>query len=129
MNQTNHIKVQGHSSLVRNAETKAIINTDSTSYISYMKRANKNKQESESLENAIHDIDDLKSDMLEIKTLLQQLLGRNLEFEMRRRQDAEFIFVVASPSMGRQIKPFINYYYAYDLPVIATSRIYSGKRA
>ena len=77
MNQTNHIKVQGHSSLVRNAETKAIINTDSTSYISYMKRANKNKQESESLENAIHDIDDLKSDMLEIKTLLQQLLGRN----------------------------------------------------
>ena len=33
--------------------------------------------ESESLKNAIHDIDDLKSDMLEIKTLLQQLLGRN----------------------------------------------------
>ena len=77
MNQTNHIKVEGHSSLVRNAETTAIINTDSAAYISYMKRANKNKQESESLENAIHDIDDIKSDMLEIKTLLQQLLGRN----------------------------------------------------
>ena len=77
MNQTNHIKVEGHSSLVRNAETSAIVNTDKTAYVSYMKRVNKSKQESESLENAIHDIDDLKSDMLEIKTLLQQLLGRN----------------------------------------------------
>lgn len=58
---------------------------------------------------------------------LQQLLGRNLEFEMRRRKDADFIFMIASPTMGRMIKPFINYYFAYDLPVIATSRIYSGK--
>ncbi|WP_196137134.1 penicillin-binding protein activator [Aliikangiella sp. G2MR2-5] len=62
------------------------------------------------------------------KRAVQQLLGRNLEFEMRRRQDAEFIFLVASPSMGRSIKPFINFYYAHDLPVIATSMVYSGKK-
>ena len=42
-----------------------------------MKRVNKSKQESESLENAIHDIDDLKSDMQEIKILLQKLMDRN----------------------------------------------------
>ena len=77
MNNHNYIKVEGNSSLVRNTETKAIINTDSTAYISYMKRVNKRKQESESLENAIHDIDDLKSDMQEIKILLQKLMDRN----------------------------------------------------
>ncbi|TQV89818.1 penicillin-binding protein activator [Aliikangiella coralliicola] len=62
------------------------------------------------------------------KKSLQQLLGRNLEFEMRRRQDADFIFMIASPAMGRMIKPFINFYYAHDLPVIATSMVYSGKK-
>lgn len=77
MNQTNHIKVEGHSSLVRNTETAAIINTDSAAYVSYMRRTNKSKQESESLEHAIHDIDDLKSDMQEIKILLQKLMDRN----------------------------------------------------
>ncbi len=62
------------------------------------------------------------------KRSLQQLLGRNLEFDMRRRQDTDFIFLVASPGMGRRIKPFINYYFAHDLPVIATSSIFEGKR-
>lgn len=58
---------------------------------------------------------------------LQQLLGRNLEFEMRRRQDADFIFILARPEIGRIIKPFINYYYANNLPIISTSSIFSGK--
>ncbi|MET1254022.1 penicillin-binding protein activator [Aliikangiella maris] len=64
---------------------------------------------------------------IERKRALQQLLGRNLEFEMRRRKDADFIFMLASPTEGRTIKPFINYYFAHDLPVISTSSIYSGK--
>ncbi|MGX5174702.1 penicillin-binding protein activator [Aliikangiella sp. IMCC44653] len=62
------------------------------------------------------------------KRSLERLLGRNLEFEMRRRQDADFIFMLARPEDGRRIKPFINYYFAHDLPVIATSSIFSGKR-
>lgn len=62
------------------------------------------------------------------KSALQRLLGRNLEFEMRRRQDADFIFLHARPEDGRMIKPFINYYFAHDLPVIATSAVFSGKK-
>lgn len=62
------------------------------------------------------------------KRSLQQLLGRNIEFEMRRRQDSDVIFMIANPSMGRAIKPFIDYYFAHDLPVIATSQVYSGKQ-
>ncbi len=62
------------------------------------------------------------------KKELEKLLGRNLEFEMRRRQDTDFIFMIARPDEGRRIKPFIRYYFAHDLPVISTSSIYSGKK-
>ncbi len=61
------------------------------------------------------------------KRSLESLLGRNLEFEMRRRKDGEFVFLVARPNLGRSIKPFIDFHYAHDLPVIATSMIYSGE--
>ncbi len=61
------------------------------------------------------------------KQKLEQILGRNIEFEMRRRQDAEFIFMIAKPEDARRIKPFINFYFALDLPVISTSRVYSGR--
>ncbi|MDQ7050618.1 MAG: penicillin-binding protein activator [Enterobacterales bacterium] len=64
---------------------------------------------------------------IERKQKLEQILGRNIEFEMRRRQDAEFIFMIAKPADARRIKPFINFYFALDLPVISTSRVYSGK--
>jgi len=67
-------------------------------------------------------------DSVNRKRALQQLLGRNLEFEMRRRQDADFIFIHATPQDGRMIKPLIDYYFAHDLPKIATSAVFSGKR-
>ena len=57
---------------------------------------------------------------------LEKILGRNIEFEMRRRQDADFIFMISKPKEARRIKPFINFYFALNLPVISTSDIYSG---
>jgi hypothetical protein len=77
MNVNNHIKVEGNSTLVRNVETTAIVNTDTSAYSRYMKTILKKKKESESLEHAIDDIDSLKSDMQEIKILLQKLMDRN----------------------------------------------------
>jgi len=53
--------------------------------------------------------------------------GEEIDFTPRRRQDAQFLFLVASPDEGRQLKPTINYHYGRDLPVIATSHIYSGQ--
>ena len=38
------------------------------------------------------------------------------------------IFVVAHPPVGRLIKPQINFFQAHDIPVYATSHIYSGKQ-
>lgn len=58
---------------------------------------------------------------------LTQTLGRKIAFEPRRRQDADFVFLVASPRQARLIRPQLKFYRASDLPVYATSRVYSGK--
>lgn len=57
---------------------------------------------------------------------LRSVLGQNLEFEPRRRQDVDMIFLVASPRVARLLRPQINYYYATDLPVYSTSHVFSG---
>lgn len=57
---------------------------------------------------------------------LKQLLGRNLQVVPSRRQDFDVIFMLAYPSKARQIMPLLRYYFAGDVPVYATSAIYSG---
>ncbi|GGK07784.1 penicillin-binding protein activator [Pseudomonas matsuisoli] len=43
-----------------------------------------------------------------------------------RRQDVDFMFLAATPQQARQIKPTLSYQYAADLPVYATSNLYTG---
>ena len=57
---------------------------------------------------------------------IRQLAGEHIEFEPRRRQDIDMIFLLAKPDQARSIKPLLDYHYAGDLPIYATSRIYSG---
>lgn len=57
---------------------------------------------------------------------LTRLLGTRLEFEPRRRQDADFVFLIASPRQARLIRPQLSFYRASSLPVYATSRVYTG---
>jgi outer membrane PBP1 activator LpoA protein len=59
-------------------------------------------------------------------TLLQQQLGTKCEFTPRRRGDVNMIFMAVSPDQGRQIKPTLVFQYANNIPVYATSSIYSG---
>ena len=42
------------------------------------------------------------------------------------RQDINMIFLVASPKQAREIVPLLKYFYANDIPVYATSMIYTG---
>lgn len=58
---------------------------------------------------------------------LQQIIKQTLKFTPRRREDADFIFLIAFPSTARQIHPLLKYYYAGELPIYAPSIIYSGK--
>lgn len=59
---------------------------------------------------------------------LEKLLHENLKFEPRRRQDVDFIFLAAFPRQARLIRPQLKFHYAGNIPVYATSHIYSGKR-
>jgi outer membrane PBP1 activator LpoA protein len=57
---------------------------------------------------------------------LQRLLGTDIEFEPRRRQDAGFIFLAAKSQLARQVRPQLQFHHAADLPVYTTSHAYSG---
>lgn len=57
---------------------------------------------------------------------MQRLLDTELEFAARRRQDVDLVFMHAFPAQARQLKPILNYQRATEVPVVATSFIYSG---
>ena len=59
---------------------------------------------------------------------LRQLLQRKLVFEPRRRDDVDGIMLSAPPVEARQILPQFRYFGANDLPIYATSHVYSGTR-
>jgi outer membrane PBP1 activator LpoA protein len=57
---------------------------------------------------------------------LQNTLGSNIAALPARRQDVDFIFLAATPQQAQQIKPTLAFQYAGDVPVYATSHLYSG---
>lgn len=60
---------------------------------------------------------------------LRRYTEQPVEFEPRRRTDIDLVFMVANPSQARQLKPALNFHYAQDLQVVATSHVYGGKPA
>ncbi len=60
------------------------------------------------------------------KRTVQSIIKAEVEFEPRRRQDADFVFIAASPQQARLLRPQLSYHYASDLPVYATSHIFTG---
>ena len=56
---------------------------------------------------------------------LRANLDEPLQFESRRRQDVEFIFLAADAGVARLIKPQLKFHYSGDLPVYATSSVYA----
>lgn len=57
---------------------------------------------------------------------LSSLLNRKLKYTERRRQDIDFVFVAAYPRQARQIRPQLKFYHASDVPVYATSHVFTG---
>jgi hypothetical protein len=60
------IPVEGHSNLFRDKETGAIVNTDTSGYAQYQKMKQKRLNER-------RELDIIKSDIEEIKSLLRQI--------------------------------------------------------
>lgn len=59
------------------------------------------------------------------KQLVEQI-NVPLNFDARRRQDVDVIFLAAMPREARQIPPLLAFYYAKDVPIYATASVYSG---
>ncbi len=58
---------------------------------------------------------------------IRNLIPRStVQFAPRRRQDVDFIFLLANPAEGRQIKPTLSFHFAGDVPVYAMPSIYDG---
>ena len=69
----NHTNVQGHSDLVRDNSTGAILNNDTSQYNQYLSLRAKRKQGTDRIDNMEDDLKSLKDDINEIKTLLKAL--------------------------------------------------------
>ncbi|MBI2383774.1 MAG: penicillin-binding protein activator [Gammaproteobacteria bacterium] len=57
---------------------------------------------------------------------LSNLLGAELKFEPRRREDVDFVFVAARAEQARLILPQLRFHRATGLPVYATAAVYDG---
>lgn len=71
---TNYRKVEGHESLIRDMDSKAIIATDDLEYKSYMLKRKNALNTSSILKQNTEDINQLKNDLTEIKKMLITLI-------------------------------------------------------
>lgn len=74
---SNYLKVEGATNLVRDSKSRAILNTDASAFEDYMANAKKRKMEQDDIRNAVREINSLKCEMYEIKSMLLKLLDRN----------------------------------------------------
>ncbi len=68
-----YLKVEGHSHLVRDVQSNAIINMNKDGYQSYKSLKNAKEREKGRIDNIENDLTRLKSDLDEIKSLLRQI--------------------------------------------------------
>ena len=69
----NYSNVKGHTDLVRDNSTRAIVSNDSSQYDSYLQRRAQRQQGKDRIDNMENDLKSLKDDINEIKTLLRAL--------------------------------------------------------
>jgi len=76
MSKKGQIPVEGNSSLVRDARSHGIINTNKTAYERAVKRATDAQEQRDEIRAASREINSLKSEMHEIKALLEILVSK-----------------------------------------------------
>ena len=67
------VKVKGHSDLIRDPLTNAIINTNKNAHEEYISRRQQKQKESDKMETLESEVASLKDDLNEIKLLLRRL--------------------------------------------------------
>ena len=57
---------------------------------------------------------------------IKRFINSRVNYTARRRQDIDLVVMLGYPLKARQIKPALDFLYASDVPVIASSHIYNG---
>ena len=70
-------KVEGHTNLVRDLKTQAIVNSDHDAYARYMARKAKQAEKEDELRGVVREINTIKAEMFEIKSLIKEIADRN----------------------------------------------------
>ncbi len=55
---------------------------------------------------------------------LRQATNQSFQFKARRRQDIDFVFLLANHAQAKGINPTLAYFYADDVPVYSTSHVH-----
>jgi len=68
------LKVEGHTSLVRDTNSNAIVNTNVSEYQIYMQRVRARNKQGDEIRSAVKEINTLKAELREIKNLLKEIV-------------------------------------------------------
>jgi len=68
------VRVKGHSDLVRDPVTNAIINTNKSKYEEYISRRDIKKSETQKVQDLEDELSCIKDDLNEIKSLLKEII-------------------------------------------------------
>lgn len=71
-----YVKVENHPDLARDMNSRAIVNTNMAAYEAAVARSRAAQKQKDELRDAVRDINNLKCEMHEIKTLLLQLVDK-----------------------------------------------------
>ena len=69
-----YLKVEGHTSLVRDTYSNGIVNTNVNEYQIYMKRVKAREEQGDQIRNAVKEINTLKAELREIKNLIKEIV-------------------------------------------------------
>ena len=69
--------IEGHSDLIKDMHSKAVINTNRSAYLAAVQRKKNFLAQKDSLRDATREINILKSEMHEIKSLLVKLVEKD----------------------------------------------------
>ena len=72
----NYLKVESEDSLVRDVDSNAIVNQNQSEFDKFLELSQRKYQEKKKFDEMRSDLDSLKQDMDEIKTLLRNIMDK-----------------------------------------------------
>ena len=72
----NYLKVESEDSLVRDVDSNAIVNQNQSEFDKFLELSQRKYEEKRKFDNMRSDLDSLKQDMNEIKTLLKNIMDK-----------------------------------------------------